>query len=194
MSVQLSIPLFSTPLFTTFCCCGCCLWDSYHKSGVLKASFMRPQATLIPLLIPLPIYLCGEVDNLKLLMGTYTHGQIQAYISPPTTTPPQPVTDSSHPHPRLPSHCVLCCWPDSFKFLSGTFTDYSWPDEPGSWTGMDGETYDVVLSLQQDEVRELAVGSALICRVWELLPGFVTYYQHLVGMGTVAYSNCTAKT
>lgn len=36
--------------------------------------------------------------------------------------------------------------------MSGTFADYSWPDEPGMWTGMDGVEYDVVISTEQDEV------------------------------------------
>lgn len=36
--------------------------------------------------------------------------------------------------------------------MSGTFTDFSWPDEPGLWTGMDGVEYDVEISTEQDEV------------------------------------------
>lgn len=41
----------------------------------------------------------------------------------------------------------------SFKLLAGTFTDYSWPDDAGSWIGMDGVEYDVTISTRSDTVR-----------------------------------------
>lgn len=37
--------------------------------------------------------------------------------------------------------------------MTGTMTDLSWPDEPGTWVGEDGTVYDVVISLEADEVR-----------------------------------------
>lgn len=40
-----------------------------------------------------------------------------------------------------------------FKRMTGTMTDLSWPDEPGTWVGEDGTEYDVVISLEADEVR-----------------------------------------
>lgn len=53
----------------------------------------------------------------------------------------------SHTRPRL----FFCSW-GSFKLLSSGFADYSWPDSPGTWTGMDGVEYDVIISVQADEV------------------------------------------
>lgn len=45
--------------------------------------------------------------------------------------------------------------------MSGTFTDVSWPDEPGLWTGMDGVVYDVEISTEQDEVRVALITDGL---------------------------------
>lgn len=39
-----------------------------------------------------------------------------------------------------------------FKRMTGTMTDLSWPDEPGTWVGQDGVEYDVVISIESDTV------------------------------------------
>lgn len=49
-----------------------------------------------------------------------------------------------------------------FKRLTGTMTDLSWPDQVGTWVGMDGVEYDVVISLEDDNVRKPVVKVAAV--------------------------------
>lgn len=48
-------------------------------------------------------------------------------------------------------------------------TDLSWPDEVGTWVGMDGVEYDVVISLEDDNVRKPTGGVVILARVFALL-------------------------
>ena len=73
--------------------------------------------------------------------------QIARTLPPP---PPPP-----RPHPACMN--MLCtasrCDGRSASSSCGTVPNFSWPDEPGLWTGMDGTEYDVEISIDRDGAR-----------------------------------------
>eukprot|EP00752_Nemacystus_decipiens_P012221 g10835.t1 len=80
-------------------------------------------------------------EEKRILAAQWCNGQVGMGESSQSSSPLDPTFWSMHPTMER----LLV-----FKLLAGTFTDYSWPDEPGSWVGMDGVEYDVEISTRSD--------------------------------------------
>eukprot|EP00903_Cladosiphon_okamuranus_P011690 g10995.t1 len=80
-------------------------------------------------------------EEQRILAVQWCNGQVGMGESSQSSSPVDPTFWSMHPTMER----LLV-----FKLLAGTFTDYSWPDEAGSWVGMDGTEYDVEISTRSD--------------------------------------------
>ncbi|CAM9893269.1 unnamed protein product [Pylaiella littoralis] len=80
-------------------------------------------------------------DEKRILAAQWCNGQVGIGESSESSSPLDPTFWSMHPTMER----LLV-----FKLLAGTFTDWSWPDEVGTWTGMGGVEYDVTISTRSD--------------------------------------------
>ncbi|CBJ33496.1 tyrosinase [Ectocarpus siliculosus] len=80
-------------------------------------------------------------EEMRILAMQWCNGEVGMGESSQSSSPLDPTFWSMHPTMER----LLV-----FKLLAGTFTDYSWPDEVGTWVGMDGVEYDVIISTRSD--------------------------------------------